>query len=343
MTAPVQWGSVFGPLAFPLRRLSVLLVLAATTAGARAGPVFPPTFSPAAGAYTSTQTVAISTTTSGASVVYTTDGSTPAEVGGSVTNGTLLSNGGTVSISATTRLKALAFEAGFTDSLITSGLYTIGPPAPSLNVICDLTPINSGVGSPSSGGLVQGSDGNYYGTTGNGGSNNQGTAFKMTPAGVVTTLISFDGANGSMPSATLAQGNDGNFYGTTAGGGAFGQGVVFQLVVLQAAAPAFSLAAGTYPGAQTVTITSATSGVSFAYTTDGSTPTEVGGVVTNGSLLSNGGSIPITTTTTLKIIAFGNGYADSAVATAVYTISAPIPTVPQFQISNGYRLPVNRR
>jgi len=104
MTAPVQWGSVFGPLAFPLRRLSVLLVLAATTAGARAGPVFPPTFSPAAGAYTSTQTVAISTTTSGASVVYTTDGSTPAEVGGSVTNGTLLSNGGTVSISATTRL-----------------------------------------------------------------------------------------------------------------------------------------------------------------------------------------------------------------------------------------------
>jgi uncharacterized repeat protein (TIGR03803 family) len=321
------------------RRLFVLIGFVALAANARADTAAAPTFNPAAGAYTSAQTVTITSTTSGASIAYTTDGSTPTEVGGSVTNGTLLSNGGSVSISVTLRLNAIAFETDLTDSPVTSGLYTIGSPAPTLNVVTDLTVANSGASSPSSGGLVQGHDGNFYGITCTGGSHNAGAVFKLTPAGVVSTLISFDGANGSGPSATLVQGSDNNFYGTTSGGGAFGNGVVFQLIVLQASAPAFSLAAGTYPSAQTVTLTSGMSGVSFAYTTDGTTPTESGGVVTNGTLLSNGGSIPITATTILKVMAFANGYADSAVATVTYTISAPIPTMPQIQGSNGCRPP----
>jgi uncharacterized repeat protein (TIGR03803 family) len=74
------------------------------------------------------------------------------------------------------------------------------------------------------GGLVQGSDGNFYGTTNAAGAYGDGTVYKMTPAGVVTTLYSFcsleDCADGSSPWDTLVQGTDGNFYGTTFYGGA---------------------------------------------------------------------------------------------------------------------------
>jgi uncharacterized repeat protein (TIGR03803 family) len=66
-------------------------------------------------------------------------------------------------------------------------------------------------------GLVQGSDGNFYGTTSLGGSNGLGTAFKMTTNGVLTTLVSFDTNKGAYPCAGLIQANDGNFYGTTSG------------------------------------------------------------------------------------------------------------------------------
>jgi uncharacterized protein (TIGR03437 family) len=67
--------------------------------------------------------------------------------------------------------------------------------------------------------LVQGPDGNFYGTNGGGGANGFGTVFKITPAGSLTTLHSFSGAEGSTASVSpiggLALGNDGNFYGTT--------------------------------------------------------------------------------------------------------------------------------
>jgi len=88
-------------------------------------------------------------------------------------------------------------------------------------------------GSPPDAGLVQGSDGNFYGTTGGGGANGYGTVFKMTPAGALTTLVNFtdDGATnkGAEPRAGLVLGSDGNFYGTTQGGGASGFGTVFKM------------------------------------------------------------------------------------------------------------------
>lgn len=69
-------------------------------------------------------------------------------------------------------------------------------------------------------GLVQGSDGNFYGTTSNGGTNSSGTVFKVSPSGALIPLYSFTGtADGANPYAALVQGNDGNFYGTTQSGG----------------------------------------------------------------------------------------------------------------------------
>jgi uncharacterized repeat protein (TIGR03803 family) len=70
-----------------------------------------------------------------------------------------------------------------------------------------------------SGGLVLGTDGNFYGTTAGGGTNNEGTVFKITAAGALTTLHSFSGADGAYPHATLLQTTDGSLYGTTAFGG----------------------------------------------------------------------------------------------------------------------------
>jgi uncharacterized repeat protein (TIGR03803 family) len=87
-------------------------------------------------------------------------------------------------------------------------------------------------------GLVQGTDGNFYGTTYYGGANNScaagcGTVFEITPAGTLTTLYSFcaltDCADGDLPGAGLLQATNGTFYGTTAGGGTGNDGTIFSL------------------------------------------------------------------------------------------------------------------
>lgn len=69
-------------------------------------------------------------------------------------------------------------------------------------------------------GLVQAADGNFYGTTMNGGANGDGTVFKITPGGKLTTLHSFNFRDGANPSSALVYASDGNFYGTTQYGGA---------------------------------------------------------------------------------------------------------------------------
>ncbi|MGA3008479.1 MAG: chitobiase/beta-hexosaminidase C-terminal domain-containing protein, partial [Opitutaceae bacterium] len=82
-----------------------------------------PAFSPAAGTYTSVQSVTITDSTSGAMIAYTTDGTAPSE-----SHGALYS--GPVTIGATTTLQAIAFKPEYTDSKVTSGKYTINlPPA----------------------------------------------------------------------------------------------------------------------------------------------------------------------------------------------------------------------
>ena len=81
---------------------------------------------------------------------------------------------------------------------------------------------------------MQGSDGNFYGTTENGGTNNKGTIFRISSSGTYTVVYSFVGGpnDGDSPSAGLVQGSDGSFYGTTYGGGTdVYYGVEFKLTV----------------------------------------------------------------------------------------------------------------
>ena len=79
------------------------------------------------------------------------------------------------------------------------------------------------------GGLIQGGDGNFYGTTAYGGSYGDGTVFRIMSDGTFTNLLQFDGYDGANPSSALTQGADGNLYGTTQNGGQGGAGTIFQL------------------------------------------------------------------------------------------------------------------
>lgn len=90
-------------------------------------------------------------------------------------------------------------------------------------------------GANPSGRLFQSNDGNFYGTTYYGGDAGgpsgagNGTIFKITPAGLLTTLYKFNGNDGSNPQTGVIQGADGSFYGTTTNGGNSNLGTVFRI------------------------------------------------------------------------------------------------------------------
>jgi uncharacterized repeat protein (TIGR03803 family) len=79
-------------------------------------------------------------------------------------------------------------------------------------------------------GLAQGANGAFYGTTVNGGSNNNGAVFEITSTGTLTPLYSFtNGVDGSQPRAGLTLASNGLFYGTTCYGGSNNDGIIFQI------------------------------------------------------------------------------------------------------------------
>jgi uncharacterized repeat protein (TIGR03803 family) len=108
--------------------------------------------------------------------------------------------------------------------------------------------------------LAQASNGNFYGTTYDGGSNVfYGTVFKITPTGTLTTLYSFCSqsgcTDGSNPMAALVQASNGNFYGTTSTGGANGGGTVFKITPSGKLTTLHSFNSTDYPTARLVQAT----------------------------------------------------------------------------------------
>ena len=111
-------------------------------------------------------------------------------------------------------------------------------PAGALTTLYTFTGGNDG--SQPYAGLIQGNDGSLYGETSAGGASGNGTVFKLTTAGALTTLYSFSESDGAQPQSGLVQAGDGSFYGTTSAGGTNGAGTVFKLSVTAASSTFFA-------------------------------------------------------------------------------------------------------
>jgi len=96
--------------------------------------------------------------------------------------------------------------------------------------------------------MAQGRDGNLYGITPSGGTNNVGVVFKIEPSGGYTILYNFDTVHGSTPIGGLTLGGDGNLYGTTEEGGANGYGNIFRITPAGAFTVLYDFKGGTDGG-----------------------------------------------------------------------------------------------
>ena len=154
-------------------------------------------------------------------------------------------------------------------------------------------------------GLVQGTDGSFYGTTYEGGANGYGAIFSITSAGTLTTLHSFD-TTGFEPFAGLVQATDGNFYGTTSLGGTNNSGTLFSLSVglgpfvetlphFGKPGAAVRLLGTNLTGTSSVSFNGVTAAFTFGSPTEITTNVPVGAttgkvqVITPGGLLLSGG------------------------------------------------------
>jgi uncharacterized repeat protein (TIGR03803 family) len=161
-------------------------------------------------------------------------------------------------------------------------------------------PFDESGGIDPEGGLVLGTDGMFYGTAYQGGINNNGTIYRITPRGKFSVVYTFDGTNGCCPLATLVQHTSGVMYGDTYAGGTKGLGVVYSINAGLGAYAALVLTAGKV--GKTVGILGqgfkGTKGVSF----NGTSATQFA-VVSNTFLkatVPNGATTGLVTVTTPK-------------------------------------------
>ena len=271
---------------------NVLIVLAIVCAPlvARATTVATPTFSPAAGTYTSAQSVKITDSTSGATIYYTlgTTGSTP------TTSSTKYTAGATITVSTTETLEAIATASGDTNSSVATAVYTLQAPTPTFSLAA---------GTYGSSQTVTISDANsaatiYY-TLGATGSTPTTSSTKYT-AGTAITVNSTE----TLEAIAVVTG----YSNSTPASATY---------TFVAPTPTFSLATGTYGSSQTVTISDANSAATIYYTlgATGSTPT------TSSTKYTAGTAITVNSTETLEAIAVVTGYSNSTPASATYTIT----------------------
>lgn len=168
-----------------------------------------------------------------------------------------------------------ASDGNFYGTTYAGGAYDNGTvfrlsPDGSVAILHAFTPTSTSYynnfdGTNPKGALVQGSDGNFYGTTWTGGLNGNGTVFQITPPGTLTTITTFGpgfgSANGSDPQAGVIQAGDGNFYGTNYFGGANGN--VFKVT------PAGALTVFRAPGTLSSSLVQGSDGNFYGVTVDG--------------------------------------------------------------------------
>jgi hypothetical protein len=261
-----------------------------------------PVFAPAGGTYNTTQSVAITCATAGATIRYTIDGSTPTAASPAYA--------APIAVTTTTTIKAFATSSGRTDSAVVSATYTLqsGAPvfAPTPGTYATAQSVTITSATPSA--VV------HYTTDGS------------TPTSASTAYT----VPISLPVGATAETTTIKAIAIAAG---FADSAVVTAVYVidpgatQAATPTFSPAGGTYTSAQSVTISCATSGVSIYYTTDGSDPTTASNLYT--------AAIPVSVTTTIKAIAAGGGHTQSAIASATYIINLPQAAAPGFSPPGG--------
>src|SRR5437899_432724 len=242
-----------------------------------------PTFSPGAGTYTGSVTVTISDATSGATIYYTTDGSTP------TTSSAVYS--GALTFTQNTTLKAMAAASGMTNSGVASATYTVqqqqqvATPTFSPGGGIYTGSVTVTISETTSGATV------YYTTDGSTPTTSSAVYTGALTFTQTTTLKAMAAASGMTNSAVAS---------------------ATYTVQQRVATPAFSPGGRTYTGSVTVSISDATSGATVYYTTDGSTPTTSSAVYT--------GALTFTQTATLKAMAAASSMTNSAVASATYTV-----------------------
>ena len=204
-----------------------------------------PTFSPAGGNYSTTQNVALTDSTAGAVIYYTTDGSTP------TTSSTVYSSPIAVG-SGTTTIKAIAVASGSTASAVVSATYVIGAAtaAPTFNPAGGSysTAQNVTLSDSTSGAVI------YYTIDG---------STPTTSSTVYSSPIAIGSGSTTIKAMAVAS-------GSTASAVVSATYIVGSSVT---APPTFNPAGGSYSSPQSVTLTDGTQGAVIYYTTDGSAPT----------------------------------------------------------------------
>ena len=242
-----------------------------------------PILSLAAGTYNAPQSVTLSSTTTGVTIKYTTDGSTPSQ-----SNGTIYTS--PVNVGSTSTLKAIAYKTGLTDSEVSSGVYTI-----QMLQVADAT------FSPAAGTYTSAQSVTINTST-------PGASIRYTTDGSIPSDV-----NGTLYSTPVSVAQNIVLKAIAYKTNMLNSNVVSGNYTIKCVAPVLSLAAGTYNTPQSVTLSSTTNGAIIKFTTDGSTPSQ-----SNGTIYTS--PVNVNSTSTLKAIAYKTGLTDSDPASAFYTI-----------------------